>query len=648
MNPVKKNKNKKQAKQSIQLSQAWGKFLHNKYVQIVLLLAITICFFSNYSAIFDRKLSLNGDNIIYFSCGQSIAHGKGYTNTIGFEESPQTHFPPGYSVFIAGILKIFPNNIIAVKTINGILLLLSIIIIYFLIRKMTGNVVIAFITAMLCCLQKDLLSFSTIMMSEMLFLFTTGLAVYLAILLNERKLFVKKELFNNILFLCYIFVLIYAYFVRTVGASLVIAVILWTGILTIQSFFIWLKSRKKGEDTNLVKANRRWFLQKAIVCLIISLTFFGAKSLWDARNARAGKTEMAYSGEFIKKKNGEKMKTVDDWTTRIKNNIENFTTKWIPAMMFDTKYDKDAKATSKEWIRGIAILVLMIFGLAGNKKGGLLLTFYLGITMCVLLLFPEQFQGSRYCIAIIPFFIFLILNGLATIVALLWKLIPRKPSPLIWQSILIILFSASLMFPVYSNSQKDLRESAQYNTWQKLKNPPMNDYLTAVKWCKDNLSDSSRVVCRKPEIFYMYSNFRHAGGFPQYASPDTIMNLLIEQKATHVIIDSWFRHAYTTIYPAVIKYPEKFKMVYKIGTLDTALKINPTLILEFHPECGYFGERVNGKKEGKGYEIFPNGRKYVGEFSNNAVNGYGELFDSTGTLLAKGVWKNGMLISQKK
>ena len=647
MNPV-KNKKKVQAKQTIPPTMTWENFSHNKYVQIVLLLAITICFLANYSAIFDKKLSLNGDNIYYFSCGKAIAEGKGYTNTFGFEKSPQTHFPPGYSVFIAGVLKIFPDNIIAVKTINGILLLLSIIIIYFLIRKMTGNVIIAFITGMLCCLQKDLLSFSTIMMSEMLFLFTTSLAIYLAILLNERKLFVKKEIFNNILFFCYIFILIYAYFVRTVGAALVIAAILWTGILTIQSFFIWLKSRKKEESTDLIKENKRWFLQKAVVCAVILITFFGAKSLWDARNVRAGKTEMAYSGEFIKKKGGEKMKTVKDWTTRIKNNIENFTTKWIPAMMFDTKYDKDAKATSKEWIRGIAIIALMIFGLAGNKKGKLLLTFYLGITMCVLLLFPEQFQGSRYCIAIIPFFIFLILNGLATIVALLWKLIPQKKDPLIWQSLIIIIFSASLMFPAYSNSQKDLRKSARYTTWQKLNNPPMNDYLAAIKWCKENLSDSSRVICRKPEIFYMYSNFRHAGGFPQYAGPDTIMDLLIKQKATHVIIDNWFRHAYATVYPAVMKYPEKFKMVYKIGEIDTALKLNPTLILEFHPECGYVGDRVNGKKEGKGYEIFPDGRKYVGEFSDNAVNGYGELFDSTGILLVKGIWKNGMLISQKK
>ena len=67
----------------------------------VLLFIVTICFVSTYTKIYDVKLDMNGDNIHYYALGKALAEGKGFTNTISFSETPHTHFPPGYPVFVA-------------------------------------------------------------------------------------------------------------------------------------------------------------------------------------------------------------------------------------------------------------------------------------------------------------------------------------------------------------------------------------------------------------------------------------------------------------------------------------------------------------------------------------------------------------------
>jgi hypothetical protein len=142
----------------------------------------------------------------------------------------------------------------------------------------------------------------------------------------------------------------------------------------------------------------------------------------------------------------------------------------------------------------------------------------------------------------------------------------------------------------------------------------------------------------------MFSGFHHAGGFPQYAAIDTIMNLLNKQKATHVIIDNWFRHAYVTLFPAIQANSEKFKVLNKIGEVDTAKKQNPTYVLEFNNEWGYHGERVDGQKTGEGYELFQDGRKYVGHYENDKFNGNGTFYDENGNVLYEGYWRNGTII----
>jgi hypothetical protein len=56
----------------------------------------------------------------------------------------------------------------------------------------------------------------------------------------------------------------------------------------------------------------------------------------------------------------------------------------------------------------------------------------------------------------------------------------------------------------------------------------------------------------------------------------------------------------------------------------------------------YEGYWVNGKKEGWGTEISPNGYKYVGHWEGDRPEGKGVLTDQKGTVVFEGIWKKGL------
>ena len=55
----------------------------------------------------------------------------------------------------------------------------------------------------------------------------------------------------------------------------------------------------------------------------------------------------------------------------------------------------------------------------------------------------------------------------------------------------------------------------------------------------------------------------------------------------------------------------------------------------------YKGEYVDDKKEGYGTYYWPDGRIYEGMWKNGYQNGEGELFDPNLNKKRKGIWKNG-------
>lgn len=558
--------------------------LESRSFLYVLLLIVTICFVSTYTKIYDVKLDMNGDNIHYYALGKALAEGKGFTNTISFSETPHTHFPPGYPVFVAGVMKFFPDNINAVKIANGILLYAAILLLFFLLKKISGSIIVAFLTCVFCSIHAEILRYATIMMSEMLFLFCSVAAIFLMLSIKPEQLFTKKGVRDTILLVLLLFLVNYIYFVRTMGTLLILAIIIYSGILFLKPCYALYKNRKALEESPSRKTSFQQLLRYGLLFVLLAGSFWGTKTAWDIRNKNVGKTSNDYISDFMKKPNGQTMANWDDWKNRITDNFGSYLNKWLPNAILNTPYNLNAKSSGGEIFRGMLIAFLIIFGLIKLPKGGLLLFLYLGATMAVLLVWPEQYGGLRYFIAAIPFFIFLFFYGINAVILYPGKR-RRKNIPVFLPAACMIIFALIFMFPAYSQALVEKKQLAKYKTWSpEIAGNAFAEFTAAMQWCGKNLPDSARVICRKPEIFFMYSGGKKCGSFSQYGKPEDILQQLIGQKATHVIIDHWFRHAYYTLYPLIsTHYPEKFKFVGKFESRG-AQQEPPTLIFEFHPD----------------------------------------------------------------
>ena len=131
----------------------------NLQAAFLLILTVTFLWVSNYT--FDKKIAPLGDNAAYYLLGKSLAEGTGYTDLHGIEPATAYHFPPGYPVIIAGAIKFIGANVVGVKAINSLFLLSSILLFFFIIKRVTGNLHMAFVTGMICVLNVQLLTFST-------------------------------------------------------------------------------------------------------------------------------------------------------------------------------------------------------------------------------------------------------------------------------------------------------------------------------------------------------------------------------------------------------------------------------------------------------------------------------------------------------
>src|SRR5210317_2178748 len=115
------------------------------YENFIYMIIITILFLGVYGYIFDKKLDLNGDNAYYYVLGKALSQGEGYVNIASINKAPNNHYPPGYP-FIISLFMHLSDTPIFLKLINGIFLLLSLYLFYYLFKFFSRSSKIAFVT----------------------------------------------------------------------------------------------------------------------------------------------------------------------------------------------------------------------------------------------------------------------------------------------------------------------------------------------------------------------------------------------------------------------------------------------------------------------------------------------------------------------
>jgi hypothetical protein len=562
------------------------------------ILILAFSFFRVYHDTFDKKINLGGDNAGYYILGSALATGQGYTNIHTLAKTPHNHFPPGYPAIIAATIKIFSGDILFIKKVNGFFFFMGLVFLFLIIRKITGNDHIPFITVLFLIYNFHLLYYSMIMMSEIPFFFFTTLLIWMFMTTDLRR-----PAYKNWSFLLLTLILAFTYLLRSTALSLFLA------------FLVWLSWKRKWEYAGILSGG---FILLNIPWFIRSSRLGGNPYIHAMMYKNPYRPEMGHMG-------------FGDWFERIWQNIERYITREIPSGSFDFVQVNNYKdpLTTHEWVFGIFTVMMILWGLYRLKKYRELIFFYLLFSFGILLLWPPVWTGIRFVLPFIPLLFFLFVYGLVEVILLAYNRFFRGVSP---EPVLIVL-AVTALFSVRAYAKPAIRTlevRAKRPYPKKYKN-----YFEIALWSAKHTPDTSVICCRKGQLFYLFSH-RYVTGYKNTLNKEEQIEFLKKRSTDYVVLDQLgFSSTGRYLFPAIKRYPNKFKTIKKVKDPDTYL-------LEFRPQLGYWGGWKDDKKNGDGTFVWPDGRKFIGRMKDDKKNGPGILYFPNGFRL-EGTWINDKL-----
>lgn len=553
---------------------------------------LTAAWYIIYPFIFDAKLFLGGDNANYYILAQGLSSGEGFTQISSPAMTPGNHFPPGYPFIMSLFMRLGYEDLAFFKWLNAFFLLFGTFVFYEICKVISKHTFFSFAIALFMVCNAHLLEYSTIMMSEIPFLFLQ-LACFLGLLKWHQEEYSFKSVYGYL----FLFFLIASIYTRTIGVALFGAALLYLLI------------------------GKRWKAAGAVFVITVA-----ALAPWQIRSQQLGGS--SYVKQLMRSdtyKSGSPQMELADWGIRLKSNSGRYLSKEIPNSLIpsskvpyhDPKTRKMLDSSTSHWIIGILAVLLGLIGLFSLKRFRMLLLFLFGGNFLIYLLWPQVWFGVRFMLPMIPFIVLFVFLGVR---AISLKIVPKtsKYDLLVYGAIAIIS-----IYPTQSHGIKKLMIKAQ-------KSHPKNwdNYLKAARWSKQNLDKGAVLCSRKSGLFYVDSH-RKGTGFPYTEDQGEVLASLNENGVTHVVIEQLgFNQTGKYLLPTIKKNQPKFKLVHSIDA-DKKDKNGKTKsavwIFSYDPSKGFQGEFENGLKSGRGTFIYPDGQIMDGIWVNDTLQGDGML-----------------------
>lgn len=483
---------------------------------------IVLVFLISYSYTFDAKLAPLGDNASYYMLGQALAQGEGYVNISKFDKTPNNHYPPGYPA----IMSIFMHAIDALifyKILNGLFLLGGLLLFYNISTEILSNRVLAFILILFCLLNFHLLQYGSMMMSEVPFFFFSSVALLFFIRKKEAQPWFKQYSFYTLLA-----ALVIGYYIRSLGIALVGA--------TIITLFL----------------KRKW-----IPGLALGAGFVALALPWFIRSQQLGGGSYMRQLTMINPYQPNLGKAgFSDFLTRAANNFSRYITEEIPSALFPfTEVNYRESGNAGDYVIGIVLLGLVIFGLFSLKRFRGFFLLYLLFTFIILLLWPDVWVGVRFIVPIIPILGLGLINGIYSILQYIFQAAGRSAP--VWAMAVLPL----LLIP----SVNKLHEQASVSL-----HPAWENYYSMGEWLRQNAPSDVVVSCGKPALFYLYSR-TYTMRYPFEQNAEKLIQALEEAQVDYVVIDQVYPNTARYLLPAIRSYPERFEQIYHRPNPDTFL-----------------------------------------------------------------------------
>jgi hypothetical protein len=495
---------------------------------VVFIILLSLLYLVVYSYTFDEKLDLNGDNAYYYVLGKAISLGEGYVNIASITRGPNNHFPPGYP-FILSIFMHVSDSTTFLKILNGVFLYISLMLLYVLFKGISENSKIAFVTVFFLILNAHLLQYGTMMMSEISFILFSYLCLLLVNRTDLDNDFYKKPHFYLILT-----TLVVSYYIRSTGLALFGGIILYL----------------------LIQKKWKIAISLAVGFIVLALP-------WIIRGQKLGGSSYLEPLVMVNPYRPELGNAdLSEYFTRFFSNLSRYITREIPNSSFPfIQVNYASEITPGEWLLGILILAVALYGLYRIRKRGLLFICYLLGTFGILLLWPEVWRGVRFVLPVMPLILFSFLTGI-------YYLTVRAFSPLKikFNILLFIVLGLAFIQPIKLLHQKAV--SPYPANWQ--------NYFRIAEWFKNEKIQDVVVVCRKPILFHLKSGTFTATYIYSKDTEEMIEDLK-NKKTDYVVLDNLgYRQTYEYLYPVIRNNPDIFPLVFSLPNPDTyLLKFNP-------------------------------------------------------------------------
>lgn len=472
-------------------------------------LGITAFFAIIYWLIFNEAIDLNGDNASYYILGKSLNSGNGYTLLSDIKQSPHGHFPPGYP-FLISVFMVISKEVVFIKAVNGLFLLGAFLVFFRLCRIYKVPDLLALVTTFFLMFNYPLLKSSTVMMSEIPFLFFSLLTLFLFLKSDEKK--------GWDYFVAAIISLSLAYHIRTQGIALLGGIIV---------FYILKKKYQKA-----------------------GLTFFGFFLLalpWTIRGKLAG-ISSGYVNQLLMKNPYQAhlgQAGIGDFLARIGDNAGRYLCKEIPQTLLpflEVNYKEPSPVSY--WIFGVAIVLLFLTGMgyAFQHKQKLLLASYFLFSGIIFLLWPAEWVGTRFITPVIPFIMLFTVAGLYFLTELVIekagsgnnKYLRFAFTGLLITSVLTVYLQP---FVYEDKSDADKRPFRRLLVEKQGIYPPgYANYFEMAEFVKANLPEDAVVACRKPLLFHLYSE-GYTTLYPFEKDQDKLLKGLKDKQVDYVVLE---------------------------------------------------------------------------------------------------------------
>lgn len=506
-----------------------------KYIVCPLLIAVAWLLMARYT--FNEKPDLNGDNFNYYIYASSLASGQGYCD-LSAPGSPATNnFPPGYPLLMTP-LRMITDSIVAQKWLNECFVLLALLLLFFGMQRTGLPLAVSFTAAVSGAFLPRLFHFSTMMMSEASFLFTSVVILYCLVRMSERENDWWEELRHPWLYLMLV-TLVLNYHIRTQGLAMIAGVLL------------------------ALLIRKRW-----AAVGVTAIGFVLGALPWKLRNAALGLNGNRYIDAMMQAnpwRPEEGTLTVSEMIGRFFDTLQMLLFQAIPntVMPFISTNPDQPQYSFGIYLTGALLIAVMIFGCwkMGNWRWVMLA--YIAATLGLISLFSTP-SGSRYITTILPLLSAALMIGLWSLV----MLIPKRPQ---WLDTTVALALLLLLFTARPGMQEEHKQSNQRYP------KPYTQFFKIGEQVKKKTPEGTVICSRKPQMFYIYSN-RPGVGYKFTQDAKELLIDLANKQVDYVILDAlgYSSTAYY-LFPAIQKFPQYFTPV--IHYEDTH-----TYLLRFHRE----------------------------------------------------------------